>query len=114
MPHNREDYYKIFGGCFLGSSAGQEFICNAGDSSSWVGKFPWRRDRLLTPVFLSFPGGSDGKESAYKYERPGFNPWVGKIPWRRKWQPTPIFLLGESMDRGAWWATVQEFPKSGT
>ena len=28
-----------------------------------VGKIPWRRDRLPTPVFLSFLGGSDGKES---------------------------------------------------
>ena len=27
-------------------------------------------------------------------------------PWRRAWQPTPVFLLGDSMDRGAWWATV--------
>ena len=25
---------------------------------------PWRRDRLPTPVFLGFSGGSDGKESA--------------------------------------------------
>ena len=24
---------------------------------------PWRRDRLPTPVFLGFPGDSDGKES---------------------------------------------------
>ena len=32
---------------------------------SWVGKFSWRRDRLLpTPVLLGFPSGSDGKESA--------------------------------------------------
>ena len=30
----------------------------------WVGKIPWRRDRLPTPEFLGFPGGSDGKESA--------------------------------------------------
>ena len=35
-----------------------------------------------------------------------FDPWVGKFPWRRAWQPTPVFLPGESMDRGAWWATV--------
>ena len=27
-------------------------------------KIPWRRDRLPTPVFLGFSGGSDGKESA--------------------------------------------------
>ena len=30
---------------------------------SWVGKVCWRRDRLLTPVFLGFPYGSSGKES---------------------------------------------------
>ena len=33
--------------------------------SSWVGKICWRRDRLPTPIFLGFPGGSAGKESAY-------------------------------------------------
>ena len=27
-------------------------------------KIPWKKDRLPTPVFLGFPGGSDGKESA--------------------------------------------------
>ena len=32
--------------------------------NSWVRKIPWRRDRLPTPVFLGFPGGSDAKESA--------------------------------------------------
>ena len=32
--------------------------------SSWVGKIPWRRDRLPTPVFWGFPVGSAGKESA--------------------------------------------------
>ena len=30
----------------------------------WVGKVPWRRDGLPTPVFLGFPGGLVGKESA--------------------------------------------------
>ena len=29
-----------------------------------VGKIHWRRDRLPTPVFMGFPGGSAGKESA--------------------------------------------------
>ena len=28
---------------------------------SWVRKIPWRRVRLPTPVFLVFPGSSDGK-----------------------------------------------------
>ena len=31
----------------------------------------------------------------------------GSIPGsRREQQPTLVFLPGESMDRGAWWATV--------
>ena len=34
-------------------------------------KIHWRRDRLPTPVFLGFPGGSAGKESACNQE-----PWV--------------------------------------
>ena len=60
---------------------------------------PWRRDKLLTPIFLGFPGGSGGKESSHNAgERgsiPGFDPWVGKIPWRRRQLPTPIFWPGE-------------------
>ena len=49
---------------------------------------------LPTPVFLGFPGGSAGKESA------GFDPWVGKIPWRRESLPTPVFWPGESQRVG--------------
>ena len=59
---------------------------------------PWRRDRLPTPVFLSFPCGSAGKESVCNCRRPGFNPCVGKIPCRRKRLSTPAFWLGESMN----------------
>ena len=32
---------------------------------SWVRKMPWRRDKLPTPVFLGFSGGSYGKQSAW-------------------------------------------------
>ena len=32
--------------------------------NSWVGKIPWRKVRPPIPVFLGFPGGSTGKESA--------------------------------------------------
>ena len=38
--------------------------CRRSRFDSWVRKIPCRRDRLPTPVFLDFPGGSDGKESA--------------------------------------------------
>ena len=51
---------------FPGSSAGKESTYNAGDPSSisGLGKICCRGDRLPTPVFLGFPGGSTGKESA--------------------------------------------------
>ena len=47
---------------------------------SWVRKIHWRRDRLLTPVCLGFPGGSFGKESAYNAGDLGSIPWLGRSP----------------------------------
>ena len=71
--------------------------CRRPQFNSWVGKIPWRRDRLPTPVFLGFPGGSDIKKSTCNAAgRPGFHPWVGKIPWSKAWRLTPVFLPGES------------------
>ena len=46
----------------------------------WVGKFPWRRDRLPTPVFLGFPGGSDSKESAWNVGDLGLISGLGRSP----------------------------------
>ena len=58
-------------------------------------------DRLPTPVFLDFPYGSAGKESACNAGDlgwiPGLDPWVGKIPWRKERFPTPVFWPGEFM-----------------
>ena len=48
--------------------------------SPWVGKIPWRRDRLPTPVFLGFPGGSAGKESACNAGDLGSIPGLGRSP----------------------------------
>ena len=62
----------------------------------WVGKIPWRRYRLPIPVFMSFPGGSDGKESSCIAGDLGLIPGSGRFPRRRAWQPTPVFLPGES------------------
>ena len=48
--------------------------------NSWVGKIPWRRDRLPTPVFLDFPGSSVGKESAFKVGDLGSVSGLGRPP----------------------------------
>ena len=82
IPH----YWNIIWG-FLGSSAGKESACNAGDPSSIPGSGrrekgypPWRRNSLSTPVFLGFPGGSDGKESACSVGDLGLIPGLGRSP----------------------------------
>ena len=46
--------------------------------------------------------------------RPRFHCWVRKIPWRRERQPTLVFLPVNSIDRGAWRATVHRVAKSWT
>jgi len=46
-------------------------------------------------VSISFPGGSDGKESASNAGDLVLIPNVAKIPWSIKWQPTLVFLAGE-------------------
>jgi len=48
---------------------------------------------ILTGSLVSFPDGSDGKESASSVGD-SFDPWVGKIPWSREWLPIPVFLSG--------------------
>ena len=57
-------------------------VQDAGDygCDSWVGKIPWRRDGLPTPVFIGFPGGSDGKESTCNVGDLGSIPGSGRSP----------------------------------
>ena len=54
---------------------------------SWVGKICWRRDRLPTPVFLGFPCGSAGKESACNVEDLSSIPGLGRFPGEGKGYP---------------------------
>ena len=46
----------------------------------WAGEIPWSRDRLPTPVFMGFPGGSDGKESVCSVGDLGSIPGLGGCP----------------------------------
>ena len=77
---------------------------------SWVGKIPWRRDRLPTPVFLGFSGGSDNKESTCNAGDLGLIPGLGRSPGGGHDSP----LLENPTDRGAWWATVHGVTERGT
>ena len=67
---------------------------------SWVRKIPWRKDRLPTPVFLDFTGGSDNKEFALNVGDLGLIPGSGRSPGRRHGHPLQYSCLENSMDRG--------------
>ena len=78
---------------------------------SWVRKFPWRRDRLPTPVFLGFPGCSAGKEFACNAGALGSIPGSGRCP--EEGMATHSSILAWR-DRASWWATVHGVAKSQT
>ena len=77
-------------------------------------KFPWRRGRLPTPVFLGFPVGSHSKESVLNEGDPGLIPGSGRCPGEENGNPLQYSCLENAMDRGAWWATVYGVTKSRT
>ena len=55
---------------------------------------------------MGFPGGSDGKVSDCNARDQGLSPGLGITPGRRNGNPLQYSCLENSMDRGAWWATV--------
>ena len=78
--------------------------CRRPRFDSWVTQIPWRRDRLPTPVFLGFPGDSEGKESACKVGDLGSIPGLGRSSRGGHGNPLRILAWRISMDRGAWQA----------
>ena len=73
---------------------------------SWVGKIPWRRERLPTSVFLGFPGGSAGRESPCNEGDLDLIPGLGRSPGEWNGYLLQYSCLENPMDRGAWKATV--------
>ena len=55
---------------------------------------------------MSFPGGSDGKTSACNAEDEGSIPGSERSLGEGNGNPLQYYCLENSMDRGAWWATV--------
>ena len=61
-----------------------------------------------------FPGGSDDKESACNAGDSGLIPGSGRSPREESGNPLQYSCLENSMDRGAWQATVHGVAKSRT
>ena len=81
----------------------------------------WRKSQLCIFVPLKshdytlrrgFSGGSVSKGSAYNAGDLGSIPELGRSPGNGN--PLQYSCLENSMDRGAWWATVHEVTKSQT
>ena len=68
--------------------------CRRPQFDSWVRKNHWRKDRLPTPVFLGFSGGSDGKEFACHMGDLGSIPRLGRSPRREHGNPLQYSCLG--------------------
>ena len=96
------------------SSAGKKKIClqcRRPRFDSWVGKFPWRRDRLPTSVFLGFPGGSAGKESACNAGDLASISGLGRSSGEGKGYPLQCSCLETPHGQRAWRATVHGVTK---
>ena len=63
---------------------------------------------------FSFPGGSEGIESACNAGDLGSIPGSGRSREEGNGNPLQYSCLGNRMDRGAWRATVHEVAKSQT
>ena len=74
--------------------------------NSCVKDIPWRRERLPTPVFLGFPCGSAGKESACNSGGLVSILGLGRSPGEGKGFPLPYSgVLENSMDYIVHWVT---------
>ena len=74
---------------FHGGSAGKESTCNVGRPGfdPWVGKIPWRREQLPTPVF--WPGEFHGL----------YNPWGRKESYMTERLSLPLSESGKGVAR---------------
>ena len=84
--------------CPKSASTGKESVYNAGRPGfdPWVGKIPWRREWLCTPVFL--PGEFHGQRNLA-----GYSPW-GSQKVGHNWMTHFHFL---SQCQQGWWVELK-------
>ena len=68
----------------------------------------------MAKAYMGFPDGSKGTESACTAGDPCSVPGLGRSPGEGNGNPFQYSCLENSMDRGAWWATVHGIAKNWT
>ena len=63
---------------------------------------------------IGFPGGSEDKVSACNAGDLGSIPWLGRFPGEGNGNSLQYYCLENTVDRGAWRATVHRVAKSQT
>ena len=80
----------------------------------WSFNFNISPSNELAVTTGDFPGGSDGKASAYSAGDPGLIPGSGRSPGEGNGNPLQYSCLENPMDGGAWLVTVHGVAKSRT
>ena len=78
--------------------------------------FTWnvQNRQIHVVIKMGFPGGSDSKESTCKARDPASIFGLGRSPGERNGYPLQYSSLENSMDGGAWQATVRGVSKNQT
>ena len=71
-------------------------------------------EKSYSHLVMGFPHGSVGKESACNAGEPGSIPGLRRSPEEGNGNPLQYSCLENTMDRGAWQATVHGVAKSKT
>ena len=64
-------------------------------------------------IDLGFPGGKEYTCQRVRHKRHGFSPWLERPPGVGNVNLLQYSCLENSVDRGAWWATVHRVTESG-
>ena len=74
----------------------------------------WLPEHQFNITTTDFPGGSDGKASAYNTGDPGSIPGSGRSPGKGNGNPLYYSCLENPMDGGVWWASPRGRKESDT
>ena len=110
---------EVFQTCHFILSQGQKEI-TISIRTIWIhqphgtGHHNWESNCFGWKIWLLFPGGSDGKESACNAGDLGSILGLGRLPGEGNGNPLKYSCLENPMDRGAWQSTVHGVTKNWT